>query len=132
MLKVATLVAILGSIVCLAGCPAQTSGGSTMVGGSPDATTPVREDNRLAGSNVLRSDFEKMQGMTVEQAKAYAKSIGHTGELQVKELTDFMTGCSEGTVCEATHAFGSQSGMSKTDVLVLWTNKTLSIAPPPE
>lgn len=92
----------------------------------------VKEGNRLAASNVLRADFEKMQGMSVEQAKAYANKIGHTGELQEKELTDFMTGCKDGTVCKAAHAFGSQSGMSKTDVLVLWTNKTLSIAPPPD
>ena len=92
----------------------------------------VKEGNRLAAGNVLRSDFEKMQGMTVADAKGYAKTIGHTGELQVKELTDFQTGCKDGTVCKAAHAFGSQSGMSKTDIMILWTNKTLSIAPPPD
>lgn len=92
----------------------------------------VKEGNRLAAGNVLRDDFAKMRGMAVEQAKAYAKSIGHTGELQVKELDEFMTGCKDGTVCTAAHPSGSQSGMSKTDVLVLWTNKTLSIAPPPD
>jgi hypothetical protein len=92
----------------------------------------IKSDGRMAGI-VHRDEFEKMRGMTVDQAKAFAKKIGHTGEFRIDVANEFMKGCTEKTVCTATDEYGSQSGMSLDKKLVLTTNKpAMNIAPPPD
>jgi len=91
----------------------------------------VKEGSRLTGM-FLRRHFESLKGMPVEQAKAQAKKDGHAGEIRVKEESEFVEGCKEKTVCSASDERGGQSGMDSKDALILHTNKTLSIAPPPD
>ncbi len=91
----------------------------------------VKEGSRLTGM-FLRRHFDALKGMPIEAAKAQAKKDGHAGEIRVKELDDFRNGCKDKTVCEATDERGGQSGMNSKDALILHTNKTLSIAPPPD
>lgn len=91
----------------------------------------VKEGERLTGM-FLRRHFDGLKGMAVEQAKAKAKKDGHTGEVRVKEVDEFIAGCKDKTVCSATDERGGQSGMDSKDPLLLHTNKTLSIAPPPD
>lgn len=91
----------------------------------------VKEGSRLTGF-FLREHFDKLKGMPIEQAKAQAKKDGHRGEIRVKEEDRFIDGCKENTVCSASAENGSQSGMDSKDPLLLLTNKTLSIAPPPD
>lgn len=91
----------------------------------------VKEGSRLTGM-FLRRHFDSLKGMPVEAAKAQAKRDGHSGEIRVKEVSEFIAGCKEKTVCNATDERGGQSGMDSKDALILHTNKTLSIAPPPD
>ncbi|MBA3462039.1 MAG: hypothetical protein H0T46_18915 [Deltaproteobacteria bacterium] len=61
--------------------------------------------------------------MTVDQAKAFAKSLGHTGTVKVEVANSVMEGCTATTVCTATDELGGQSGMKLSDTLLLTTNK---------
>lgn len=127
----------------LAACPLQTSHTATLGGGAapPSTTTdpprpgegdPQKENAAFAETFFGREKFAKLRGLTVEQAKANAKKLGHTGEIKVDELDEFVQGCAAGTVCSATDELGGQSGMQFKDTLLLNTNKALSIAPPPD
>jgi len=92
----------------------------------------IKSDGRMAGI-VHRDEFEKMRGMTVDQAKTFAKKIGHTGTVKIDVADEFMKGCTETTVCTATDERGGQSGMSLGETLLLTTNKpAIKIAPPPD
>lgn len=91
----------------------------------------IKRDSRMSGL-IHREDFHAMRGITVDKAKAFAKKLGHTGQIKVEEMDNFVKGCAEKTVCTATDEREDQSGMSLSDTLLLRTNKTLSIAPPPD
>lgn len=91
----------------------------------------LKEGERLSGM-FLRRHFDKLKGMSLDKAKAQAKADGHTGEIRIQERDTFLQGCAENTVCAATDERGGQSGMDSKDALILQTNKTLSIAPPPD
>jgi hypothetical protein len=127
--------------------PTSTSSGSSGSSGSssPSATEdPNAERERMAQyhaeqgqsnldkSQFLRREFEMLKGMKVADARAKAKERGHTGEVRVEEERDFVKGCEVGIVCRASDGRGGESGMSNDDVLLLWTNKSLTISGPPE
>ncbi len=145
------------TIVLLAGCPLQKSvnysgpGGGGGGGGSQPTTTSsnptsTEEANaerertaewhgeqgqsNLDRSQFLRREFEALKGLKVADARAKAKGFGHTGEVRTEEERDFVQGCEPGIVCRATDERGGQSGMGNGDVLVIWTNKTLTISGP--
>ena len=105
----------VGKIDCQDPEPGKSVQGYTMV------QAHIKSDGRMAGI-VHRDEFEKMRGMTVDQAKAFAKKIGHTGTITVRVADHFRKGCTETTVCEATDERGGQSGMGLSDTLVLETN----------
>ena len=88
--------------------------------------------SNLDASSFLRAEFEALTGLTVEKAKAQAKQRGHSGEIEVTVESHFVEGCKDGLVCRATDQGGGQSGMGNGDMLRLWVNKKLAIAPPPD
>lgn len=148
------------SVVLLAACPLQKSvsySGPGGGGGSQPTSTsspsssgpsttedPNAERERMAQyhaeqgqsnldkSQFLRREFEMLKGMKVADARAKAKERGHTGEVRIEEEGDFVKGCEPGIVCRASDGRGGESGMGNDDVLLLWTNKSLTISGPPE
>lgn len=80
----------------------------------------------------VRGDFEQLDMLPIEQARAKASALGHTGQVVVKPLETFRDGCADGIVCTTSDEGGNSSGMSNSDTLVLWVNPRLSIAPPPD
>jgi hypothetical protein len=88
----------------------------------PDPSAPKYLENE---------QFHALRGLTVEQAKAKAKSFGHTGKVTVEEMDEFLDDCKPNTVCRATDERGGQQSMHAEEPLVLRTTKTLSIAAPP-
>lgn len=139
-------------LALLAGCSLQKgmslSGGAQGAGPS-GATSSTAEDpdaerarmeqfhaergqSSLDEGAFLRHEFEALAGLAVADAKAKAKSFGHTGDVRVRESDDFVAGCAPGIVCSATDERGGQSGMGDSDSLLLWTNKTLAIQGPPD
>lgn len=117
----------------LAGCSLITTHASSSAPSSPpdDRAVANGEDD---GEKLFinRDQFHSLKGLTIEQAKAKAKSYGHDGKVKVEEMDEFVEGCKAGTVCTATDERGGQSGMSIHEDLLLQINKSLSIAPPPE
>ncbi len=121
----------------------QTSEDSTSSGSSP-TEDPNAERERMAEYHAqqgqssldegafLRHEFDALEGLTVADAKAKAKAFGHVGPVRVLEAKEFVEGCAPGTVCDAQGEWGETSGMGDEDVLVLWTNKTVTISGPPE
>jgi len=108
-----------------------SSGGSTSVG-PPSAEWQAQQgQSHLDASNFLRAEFESLKGLPVADARARAKARGHTGEVKVEQVHDFIEGCKDGIVCYASDERGGQSGMGNDETLVLHINKTLSIAAPP-
>lgn len=91
----------------------------------------IKRDSRMSGI-IHQEDFRAMRGMTVDNAKAFAKKLGHTGQIRVKEMDDLVKGCAEKTVCSATDEYEGQSGMRMEDTLLLRTNKTVSTTPTPD
>jgi len=77
-------------------------------------------------------DFASLKGLTVAAAKARAKTLGHTGKVNVLESEEFIEGCKAGTVCKAIDGRSIGAGMNFDQDMTLYTNKTLSIAPPPD
>ena len=77
-----------------------------------------------AHPDFTQDDFASLKGLTVDQAKARAKQLGHTGTVTVTELS--IDDCKAGTVCEAV------GDMAFDRPMTLFTNTTLSIAPPPD
>jgi hypothetical protein len=159
MKAVAGFVAVLALAACpLQGTKNLTlGGGSSPSSSSPSSSSPSsssssssagrdadaereREAERhgqegqsnLDKGNFLRSEFEALAGLTVAKATAQAKGRGHSGEVKVEEEERFVEGCKDGIVCRATDERGGQSGMGNGDVLLLYVNKKLAIAPPPD
>ena len=115
---------LLGMITMLAACPLQkttTLGGSSSPGG----------DSSARHSRFMPEDFAALLGLTVEQARAKAKQLGHTGQIDVSEAGEFIAGCTAGTVCEAEAGRGGDT-MSFADGMILTVNRQLEIAPPPD
>lgn len=68
---------------------------------------------------ITRDQLERMKGMTVEEAKKYLRSVGHTGEVVVKEdQVHFHQGCAKDRVCD----YGP-NGASTGDRITLVLNK---------
>lgn len=106
-----------------------TSSGGPPSGGVREASQ-APDDGRMAGI-VHRDEFQQMRGMTVDQAKAFAKKLGHTGTVKVDVASSVMDGCTETTVCTATDELGGQSGMKLSDTLLLTTNPSSAKSAPP-
>ena len=106
---------------------------------SSSSSTPSRpvDDRVTAGPSpnapryIEDDQFTSLRGLTVEQAKAKAKAMGHTGPVKVEEMDEFLDDCKPNTVCRATDERGGQSGMHTYETLLLQTTKGLSIAAPP-
>ncbi|MFN0249396.1 MAG: hypothetical protein ACKV2T_21095 [Kofleriaceae bacterium] len=124
--------------------PSSSSSSSSSSGASTTAEDPNAERERMAqyhaeqgqknldNSTFLRREFEALKGLKVADAKAKAKAFGHAGDVRVEEEGDFVKGCEPGIVCRASDELGGESGMGNGDVLLLWTNKSLTISGPPE
>lgn len=87
----------------------------------------------LAAKNHTRitaDDFASLAGIAVEQAKARAKQLGHTGKITVEESNTFYKDCKAATVCEATGLRGGSTNIAFEEDIVLYTNKTLTISAP--
>ncbi|CAN5905081.1 hypothetical protein BH11MYX2_BH11MYX2_04200 [soil metagenome] len=77
-------------------------------------------------------DFASLKGLTIADATARAKKLCHTGKVNVLESGKFIEGCKAGTVCKAIDGRSIGGGMAFDQDMTLYTNKTLSIAPPPD
>ena len=123
---------LFGVVALLAGCPLSGTHSSTVGGGGAPTSntqdaTPSGEDHH----RFLTEDFAALVGLTVEQATAKAKQLGHTGDISVHEEREFVAGCKAGTVCEATNKMGDTMQMSFEEPLLLSVNPTVTIAAPP-
>ncbi|MEJ7599962.1 MAG: hypothetical protein WKG01_18795 [Kofleriaceae bacterium] len=127
---------MLGVITMLAACPLQGSKTATLGGGSPASSGDPEAVASSSGArdrkHFMEEDFASLKGLTVDQAKARAKELGHTGTITVTVSDEFVEGCKAGTVCEAMDARLLGGRMLLDQPMVLYTNKTLEIAPPPD
>jgi hypothetical protein len=86
----------------------------------------------LAGI-IVRRQLASLHGLTPDQAKQALKKMGHDGPVEVRDVTDYGGGrtydkeCGENKVCYTS----SESGIGIHDLLTLFINPTLKIAPPP-
>lgn len=127
-------------VVFLAACPLQkgvnfSGPASQPTAASSPASEPSEESAGQSGldaKNFLRAEFESLAGLTIDAAKAKAKARGHLGEVRVVEEDYYREDCKANTVCKGTDAGGGMSGMGNKDMLILWTNKTVTISGPPE
>lgn len=110
-----------GTIECQDPAPGQSVKANAMI---KISVLEAREHNRFT-----EEDFASLKGLTVDQAKARAKKLGHTGTFTVTQASDFIEGCKAGTVCKAIDG-RSIGSMMLDQPMTLYTNKTLSIAPP--
>lgn len=127
-----------------AGCHLQATHSLTLPGSSSSTTTtpssesssdperftrPSEEDEK--DSFLSAEQLASLSGLTVGQATAKARSYGHDGKVEVVELDDFLAGCKPNTVCFASNERGGRQDVGIHETLLLRTNKTLSITPPP-
>lgn len=82
---------------------------------------------------IVRRQLASLHGLTPDQAKQELRKMGHDGPVQVRDVTDYGGGksyikeCGENRVCYTS----SESGIGIHDLLTLFINPTLKIAPPP-
>lgn len=139
---------LLVTITMLAACPLQGTHNATLGGGSSSTPSSApsspaeRERPVRAGEGENAAPYTKayleademksLKGLTVDQAKARAKQLGHKGEVEVRKEDEFVEGCKPNTVCEVTGEMGSHTAAQLDRPLILYTNKTIEIAPPPD
>jgi PASTA domain len=87
------------------------------------------QPTRIAGA-IVRAQLESLRGLPIDAARARARQLGHDGPVVVKPRDRFLAGCGDGTVCAASAENGAEDGLGVHDVLVLWVNPGLAIAPP--
>ena len=76
---------------------------------------------------ITTAQLDKMKGMTVDEAKRYLKSIGHTGQVKVKEdQVHFHSGCAKDRVCE----YGPAGVQTGDDVTLVLNKKSVDITLP--
>lgn len=79
------------------------------------------------GGRLLREDLAKLIGLTVDQAKAELKKLGHDGAVNVETEPQYVKKCGADKVCEVEPAGGT--GIH--DDITLYVNPKLTIAAPP-
>ena len=128
-----TLVALL--LVSSTACSLATSLRSSV---TSDGRRPPLDDGGRAPDGphgfstiLVRDQLASLRGLSIDAARARAKALGHVGAVEVRPRTGFLAGCADGVVCAATGEGGVESGIGVADLLVLWINPSLGIAPPP-
>lgn len=76
---------------------------------------------------LLREDLAKLIGLTVDQAKAELKKMGHDGAVNVETEQQFVKKCGADKVCEVQ----PEEGTGLHDDITLYINPKLTIAAPP-
>lgn len=117
-------------LIFLAGCPLSATHSSTTPSANTVETGPSESSSDEKHDRFLPEDFKALLGLTVEQATAKAKQLGHTGTVQLAETRRFVEGCKPDTVCAAEGPMGDT--MSFSDVLILSLNPKITIAAPPD
>ncbi len=89
----------------------------------------VEDGPHVFASSLVRAQLEKLRGMTIPDAKAYLKTLGHDGEVAIFEQPTFATSCKVKTVCSAEPEGGT--GIHDRVTLVINPNSNVDISMPP-
>ena len=89
----------------------------------------VEEGARRIAGALVRADLEKLLGMTIADAKAYLKSVGHDGEVAVFEQPTFSQRCGVKQVCSVEPESGT--GIHDRVTLVVNPSSNVDISLPP-
>lgn len=89
----------------------------------------VYEGPQRIGGALVRGQLEKVRGMTIADAKAYLKSLGHDGEVAIWEQPVFSNSCGVQKVCGVTPEGGT--GIHDRVTLVINPNSNVDISLPP-
>ena len=133
MIRTALVLALASG--CLMKTSASSAGATTTPSNADDPTAPgnAMDPNRDPfPTQLVRGEIEQLDKLPIEQARAKAKQLGHTGQIEIRTIDHFVQDCADGIVCYATDEREGRSGMGNGDLLLFWVNPKLSIAPPPD
>ncbi len=80
-------------------------------------------------TSLVRAQLVKLRGMTIADAKAYLKQLGHDGEVAVFEQQVFSDRCAVHTVCDVDPEAGT--GIHDRIMLLINPNSNVDIRLPP-
>lgn len=88
----------------------------------------VEGPRKIAGA-LVRADLAKLLGMSITDAKAYLKSLGHDGEVAVFEQHTYAQRCGTQQICSVEPESGT--GIHDRVTLVVNPNANVEISAPP-
>jgi hypothetical protein len=109
------------------GRPAASGASATASAGAPTAASdPVVDEPRPFSGMILPRQLAALRGLTVDEARAELRRLGHDGPVQLYVPDRFQPGCARDRVCDV----GPGGARGLHDRVVLWLNSGLDIAAP--
>ena len=111
------------TLVFLAGCQLRPFGKSSTVPVAAAGSAASEDEIGIAphpiAGTIVRSDLEKIVGMTVPEAKGYLGKFGFTGNIVVYKLQHHIANCERDRIC----SMDSEAGIGVRDDLVVYFNE---------